>query len=101
MCIGAALGENLYSGFLTRSDTNRAVQPHGMARCLKFQIYDEGLYNLCSENKGVDQLLADLGLCFHISKKRFSHDLPQLWVLHKNIGCGFLMSTKKIGFIEK
>ena len=44
-------------GFLTRSDTNRAVQPQRMARGLKFQIYVvDGLYFLCSENKGADQL---------------------------------------------
>ena len=39
----------------------------------------EGLYYLCSENKGADQLRgyreADLHLCFRIcKKKRFSHD---------------------------
>ena len=57
----------------TRSDTNRAVQSQKMARCLKFRIYEEeGLYQLCSENKGADQLRgyreADLGLCFRICK---------------------------------
>ena len=60
--------------FLTRYDTNQAVQPHKTARSLKFQIYDvEGLYYPCSENKGVDQLRgyreADLRLCFRICKK--------------------------------
>ena len=44
------------SGFLTRSDTNRAVQPYKMGKGLKFPIYEEGLYNLCRENKGADQL---------------------------------------------
>ena len=44
-----------------------------MARCLKFRIYEvEGLYYLCSENKGADQLRgdrkADLRLCFRICK---------------------------------
>ena len=40
-----------------RSDTNRAVQPQVTARSLKFRIYEEeGLYYLCSENKGADQL---------------------------------------------
>ena len=62
------------SGFPTRSDTNRAVQSHKMARALKFRIQEvEGLYNLCSENKGADQLRgyceADLRLCLRISKK--------------------------------
>ena len=37
----------------------------------------EGLYYLCSENKGADQLRgyreADLHLCFRICKSRFSH----------------------------
>ena len=44
-----------------------------MARGLKFGIYEiEGLYYLCSENKGTDQLRgyreADLRLCFRICK---------------------------------
>ena len=42
-----------------------------LARDLKFHIYEvEGLYNLCSANKGADQLRgyrkADLRLCFRI-----------------------------------
>ena len=41
---------------VTRSDTNQAVQSQKQARSLKFQIYEEGLYYLCSENKGADQL---------------------------------------------
>ena len=37
--------ENRSSGFPTRSDTNRAVQPQKMARGLKFCIYEvEELY---------------------------------------------------------
>ena len=60
--------------FPTRPDTNRAVQPQKMAIGLKFRIKNvEGLYYLCSENKGADQLRgyreADLGLCFRICKK--------------------------------
>ena len=59
--------------FLTWSDTNQAVQSQKMARDLKFRILKvEGLYYLCSENKGADQLLgyreADLRLCFRIYK---------------------------------
>ena len=55
------------------SDTNRAVQPQKMARGLKFRILKVvGLYYLCSENKGADQLRgyreADLHLCFRICK---------------------------------
>ena len=59
--------------FLTWSDTNQAVQLLKMARGLKFRILEvEGLYYLCSENKGADQLRgnreADLRLCFCICK---------------------------------
>ena len=62
--------------FLTRSDANRAVQSQKTARGLKFQILEEeGLFYLCSENKGTDQLPgyreADLRLCFRICKKPF------------------------------
>ena len=44
-----------------------------MARCLKFRIWEvEGLYYICSENKGADQLRgyreAELRLCFRICK---------------------------------
>ena len=60
--------------FPTRSDTNRAVQQHKMARGLIFWIkVVEGLYYTCSENKGADQLRgyreADLRLCFRICKE--------------------------------
>ena len=63
----------VFGVFLTRSDTNRTVQPQNMARGLKFQIKEvEGLYYRCSENKGADQLRsyreADLRLCLHICK---------------------------------
>ena len=69
----ASSWENRSSGFPTRSDTNRAVQPQNMARDLKFRIkVVEGLYYPCSENKGADQLRgyreADLRLCFRICK---------------------------------
>ena len=60
--------------FLTRSDTNQAVQLQKIARGLKFQIWVvEGLYYPYSEIKGADQLrsycAADLRLCFRICKK--------------------------------
>ena len=59
--------------FPTWSDTNQAVQLQKMASGLKFRIWKvEGLYYLCSENKGADQLRgyreADLRLCFLICK---------------------------------
>ena len=55
------------------SDTNQVVQLQNIARDLKFRIKKvEGLYYLCSENKGADQLSgyseADLHLCFRIFK---------------------------------
>ena len=41
----------------TWSDTNQAVQLQKMDGGLKFRIYRvEGLYYLCSKNKGADQL---------------------------------------------
>ena len=57
-----------------QSDTNRATRPHKMVRGLKFRMKEvEGLYYLCGENKGADQLRsyreADLRLCFRICKK--------------------------------
>ena len=56
---------------LTRSDTNPAVQSQKMVRCLNIRV--EGLYYLCRENKGTDQLhgypTADLRLCFCICKR--------------------------------
>ena len=61
-------------GFLTKSDTNRAVQSLNMARGLKFWIQKvDGFYYMCSQNKGAEQLRgyseADLRLCFRICKK--------------------------------
>ena len=87
-------------GVSTRSHSNQAVQPHKMARGLKFLIKKvEGLYYLCSENKGADQLPgnheADQHLCFRICKKPvFSrrdsydpcHEFSVLFALCKNIG---------------
>ena len=65
---------NLFSGFSTRSDTNRDVQPQKMVRGLKFRFHEvDGLNYLCSKNKGTDQLrgsrAADLPLSFCICKK--------------------------------
>ena len=54
-----------------------------MARGLKCQIQKEkGLYHLCSENKGADQLggyrAADLRLSFPYAKSEISHDAAHL-----------------------
>ena len=49
----AASRENLSSVVPTRSGTNRAAQPHNLAKGLKFRISkEEALYYLFSENKG-------------------------------------------------
>ena len=67
------------------SNKNQAVQPQKMARGLKFPVKEvEGLYYLCSENKGADQLCgyhaADLRLCFCICRK-FSYDTAHIFLL--------------------
>ena len=58
--------------FPTWSNTSKAVQLQKMARALKFLIWKEGSYYLCSENKGADHLRgyreADLRLCFRMCK---------------------------------
>ena len=74
--------ENLSSEFPTSSGTNRTVQPQKMAIGLKFRIYEvKGLFYLCSENKGTDQLgsypAADLR-SFGICKSRFSYDAAHI-----------------------
>ena len=62
--------ENMFLGFTTRSDTNRAVQPLKMARDLKFRIEEvEGLHYLSSENQLRSYCAADLHLYFCICKK--------------------------------
>ena len=60
-----------------------------MARGFKLRMSEvEGLYHLCSENKGADQLCgdreADLRLCFRKCKKpvflrRGSNNVKQCW----------------------
>ena len=64
--------------------------PHKMVRGLKFCMYEvEGLYSLCSENKGVDQLWVFAKLiCFFVfayAKSRFSHNEAQF--ILKGIKC--------------
>ena len=59
--------------FPTWSDTNQAEQLQKMTRGLKFRIKKvEGLYYLCSEKKGTEQLRGyredGLRLCFGICK---------------------------------
>ena len=68
----AALRENLSSGFSIRSDTNRAVQPQKVVRDLKFRKKVEGVYYLCTENKGAAQLIC--AFVFAYAKSRISND---------------------------
>ena len=62
-----------------------------MDRGLKFRFFFliEGLYYLCSENKGADQLRgyreADLRLCFRNAKCWFSHDAAHIKLLIRNM----------------
>ena len=61
---------------IDQADTNRAVMPQKMARGLKVRMQEEeGLFYLCSENKGADQLHS---YCFAYAKSRFSHDASQI-----------------------
>ena len=55
--------------FPTWSDTIQAVEIQKMARGMKLWISKvEGLFYLCSENKGAGYREADLRLCFRICK---------------------------------
>ena len=73
----------------TWSDTNQAVQLQKMARGLKFRILNvEGLYYLCSENNGADQLRGYYFtmkliciLVFTYAKCWFSHDAAQMFLI--------------------
>ena len=72
--------KTLSSGFSTKVDTNRDVQPQMMTRGSKFLIKEEvgGLYYPYGENKGAGQLCCnctpDLCLCCRIYEKaRSSH----------------------------
>ena len=64
--------------FSDQSNTNRAVQSQKIVRGLKFRILEVvGLYYLCIENKGADQLHsyrgyreADLRPCLFIFKSQ-------------------------------
>ena len=75
-----------------RPDTIWTVQPQKMATGLTFKIYQvEGLYYLCSENKGTDQLqgyhTADQHLCLRMYEK-------QVLLMIGLICCGQTKATK-------
>ena len=61
-----------------------------MDRSLKFWIKNkDGLYYLCSENKGADQLCSSAPLIsYDGAKSRFSHDAAHLILWHK-LKCGY------------
>ena len=67
--------EKLFTWPLSKNETNRAEESQKMARGLKLHIKEEkGLLNLCSKNKGADQLryyhIADVRLCLCTCKKQ-------------------------------
>ena len=69
--------KNLSSGFTARIETNQDVETTEDG--LRFEITDLGRGGIVLSmklKKGADQLryycVADLGLCFHICKSRFS-----------------------------
>ena len=66
-------------------DTKQAAQPLKIARGLQFWIWEEeGLYCLCTENKGADQLCCygKLICCFVFAyaKSLFSHDAAHIFM---------------------
>ena len=66
----------LFSGILTRSETNRAVQPQNMVLGVRFWIKAEDrLKDLCGEMNGADQLrgdrTVDRNIFLHIQKQVF------------------------------
>ena len=69
-------------GISDRFNTNGAVHPQRMARGFKLQMEVDGLYNLCSEIKGTDQLCITTQLIcifiFAYAKSRFSHDMAHM-----------------------
>ena len=67
------MSENWFSGCLTRSDLNRAVQRPNLARVLKFSIEEEEKsYFPCRKTKELMNCTVRSGPLFsHIFKKRF------------------------------
>ena len=78
------------SGFTDTSDMSHNVRKpvfrvsdQKMAKGMKFRIWKvEGLYHLCSENKGADQLAVPAKLIcafvFAHAKSQFSHDMAHI-----------------------
>ena len=73
-------------GVPNRSDTNRPAKSQKEARKLEFRIFEEdGLYYMCSENKGAEQLICAFVFAYEISdflvrrlKRRLIPDLITL-----------------------
>ena len=84
---------------------DRAVQPQEMARILKFLISEvEGLYYLCSENKGADQLCgyraADRSapLFLYHKQKLLRFDYPKQICLAHPLSCECFIALKGTHF---
>ena len=79
-----------------REKTNNLCLTPGptQTRSLEFQILEEeGLYCLCSENKGIDQLCSYCAFVFAYANCRFSEAVAHLAL--------FLNSSKSISVISK
>ena len=80
------------SGFPTRSDTNWAVQQQ--KEIWNQGSIQKGLYYLCSENKGADQLRGYRLICafvFAYAKSRFAHDAIQ----NSTVSCGIWTTNSR------
>ena len=74
--------ENQSSGFPTRSDSNRPVQPQKMTRSLKFRYEEWGLCNPCCKTKALIScaITAQLicAFVFTLAKLWFSYDVAHM-----------------------
>ena len=69
----------------TRSNINHPEQSQKQARSLKIWIYEEeGLYYLCSENKGADQLRGYADCLFSGAAAQIS----ETTIIYLNTGMG-------------
>ena len=99
-------------GFMTRSNTNQAVQPQKMARGWKFGIEEvEELYYLSSENKEADQLRGHVtaqlicAFVFAYAESRFSHDTVHMkgasLLCHSALKLSGVLSFTSLAILEE